>query len=122
MPTISPGRRAGGFTRGTVDEDMQSEACMEIYRLTQKKFAPAHQPRRPPKEYTILFFAHDLRSAGSVYPHGRLRLASRDRRRRCRARTRSRRLRFPYAALKEAHSHIVLAIDRHQFHVHAVLP
>ena len=128
------GGRFDGLTGWRSDEDIgckavaTSQTCGDQAAVgstqlgsTQKEFSPAQQPRRTRKKTLLPVGADGLRSAGSLDLHRR-NCPARCHRRHCRgAGTGAGRLRLTDPALKEARSHVVLAVDRDQFNIHALL-
>src|SRR5437763_11715447 len=106
MPTMSPSLRAGGFTRETVEEDMQSEACHTIKfpptkKLIPEKLSPANQSRGTAKKHHTPVAPHGLNSARSMHSHRRFRSARCHRRHRGSARAGSGGFRLSHSTLEK---------------------
>src|SRR5579859_3447314 len=108
MPTVSPGRRAGGLTRL---EDIEEEAELAGIRpILNEKLAPAEQLRRS-GEINIALPAHNLDSTLGFNLERRLAFACGDGSYSRGAGTGAGRARLAHSALKEADLHMVFFIS-----------
>ena len=117
MPTVSPGRKAGGLTRlGTIEE----ETGEGIGAILNEKLASADELRRS-SEKNFLLPAHDLGSAFGFHLQWGLAFTGDDCGHRRGARTGSRRARLTYSAFEKANLNMVFFIRDYQLNVNPML-